>query len=287
MSTGNNNATMILNYHDAVLYESDLAILQSPCQWLNDACIHFFLTRLSQRFSSQDIASSVQRKQHVFQFIDPSVLSFFMHQWDADEDGDEDVLGIMKRPEQRASTATFFLPINDNYVSHSWMTPGGGTHWSLLLMTMSYDTIASESKLETAAEWMPPTPASTHFWHFDSSVGSNQRAAKAVAGKIQKVISGWRSNSNDEKLSQGAMFPPLHECSAPQQSNGFDCGLHTLATAEALATGLASIDYTIDTNPSKEQLEQMVKEAVATTPSFCQRLRTRIVKDVELLATAG
>ena len=279
---------MILNYHDAVLYKSDLAILQSPSQWLNDACIHFFLTRLSQQYSSKesDSDSSVQRNQQqqcVFKFIDPSVLSFFMHQWDADEDGDEDVLGlIIKRQDQRASAAALFLPINDNYISHSWTTTGGGTHWSLLLVTISYNTISSS----TAEAELSPMPAAIHFWHFDSSAGSNQKAAKAVANKIQKVISGWMKKINNEKLGQDAMFPPFRECNAPQQSNGFDCGLHTLATAEALATGLA-INDPAQTNPSKERLEQIVKKAVATTPSFCQKLRTRIVKDVELLVKSG
>ena len=41
-------ATMkpLLDYHDAVVYPADLALLDSPTAWLNDACIHFHMARL-------------------------------------------------------------------------------------------------------------------------------------------------------------------------------------------------------------------------------------------------
>ncbi len=37
---------LLLNYHDAVIYASDLALLDSPTDWLNDACINFQMKRL-------------------------------------------------------------------------------------------------------------------------------------------------------------------------------------------------------------------------------------------------
>ena len=39
----------LFNYHDAVIYPSDLGILDSPSAWLNDAVIHFHMTRLQHR----------------------------------------------------------------------------------------------------------------------------------------------------------------------------------------------------------------------------------------------
>ena len=36
----------LLNYHDAIIYPSDLALLDSPSDWLNDAVINFQMTRL-------------------------------------------------------------------------------------------------------------------------------------------------------------------------------------------------------------------------------------------------
>ena len=44
MTTNANN--LLLNYHDAVIYKSDIALLDSPTAWLNDACINFQLKRL-------------------------------------------------------------------------------------------------------------------------------------------------------------------------------------------------------------------------------------------------
>ncbi len=39
----------LFNYHDAVIYPSDLGIIDSPSAWLNDALIHFHMTRLQHR----------------------------------------------------------------------------------------------------------------------------------------------------------------------------------------------------------------------------------------------
>ena len=40
---------LLINYHDAVIYSSDLALLDNPTAWLNDACIHFWLTHLQKQ----------------------------------------------------------------------------------------------------------------------------------------------------------------------------------------------------------------------------------------------
>jgi hypothetical protein len=51
MTTTNHH--LLLNYHDAVIYPSDLEILDSPTAWLNDAIIHFQLTRLQHRQTTE------------------------------------------------------------------------------------------------------------------------------------------------------------------------------------------------------------------------------------------
>ena len=53
MSNNNNSSSheqeqQLLNYHDAVIYPSDLALLDSPTAWLNDACINFQMAYLQQ-----------------------------------------------------------------------------------------------------------------------------------------------------------------------------------------------------------------------------------------------
>jgi sentrin-specific protease 8 len=254
-STGNN---LILNYNDAVIYQSDLDILKSPSAWLNDACINFYFTSLQ---------ASIRSNNANLKFVDPSVLSFFMHQWDEEEDGDEDVLGLLLTDQN--NKRLHFLPINDNYVSQPWTTPGGGSHWSLLLMVITYTFNDSGPTIEG-------------FWHFDSSEGSgNARAASAVAKKIQRVIMKF-CNSTTNNTSQQALLS-VQKCSVPQQQNGYDCGLHTLATAEAIANACCAMeDMTFDA----PVLESIVMRSVATSLSCFRTMRQQMVKNIESLASA-
>ena len=138
------HATLVLNYHDAVLYGSDVALLESSTAWLNDACVHFFLTFLQQRYAQ-------------VQFFDPSVITFLMHQCDQ-EDLVEFSQGIDK------SRSPLVIPINDAHASSAWKTPGGGAHWSLLVLQ------------------------GEHGSHFDSVEGNNRGVAQAVARKFQDVL---------------------------------------------------------------------------------------------------
>lgn len=300
-----NHNPQILNYHDAVLYQSDLNILLHPQEWLNDACIHFALTRLDQQLQQQepnikttDSAGDASCKCKC-KFLDPSVLSFFMHQWDEEEDGDEDVLGLklhVNNTNNNTNTRTttekvlFFLPINDNYTSHQWKTPGGGTHWSLLLLIASYNNNNNNTLPQESA-----VPCSTSFWHFDSSTGSgNQRAAKAVADKLQRVLRQWRwqqatpsttaaKQHKDEENRADDNGDVVQECAMPQQQNGYDCGLHTLATAKALAKAfvVGSATHSI-ANKNKESLEAIVQQGI-TSSSFCAKLRKKMAEDVQQL----
>jgi hypothetical protein len=69
---------LLVNYNDAVIYTSDLAILDSSTAWLNDACINFQLTRLQQQqrdrisdvsvVNTQDSGSTVEEQ---YLFLDP------------------------------------------------------------------------------------------------------------------------------------------------------------------------------------------------------------------------
>ena len=69
---------LLVNYNDAVIYTSDLAILDSSTAWLNDSCINFQLTRLQQQqrdrisdvsvVNTQDSGSTVEEQ---YLFLDP------------------------------------------------------------------------------------------------------------------------------------------------------------------------------------------------------------------------
>lgn len=107
---------LVLNYHDAVLYQSDIALLESNNAWLNDACMNFYLTVLQQREDPIKV-----------KFMDPAVVSFLMHQCDHD-DWIEFTTSFTK------PTELCIIPINNAHVPSSlWQTHG--SHWSLLVMS--------------------------------------------------------------------------------------------------------------------------------------------------------
>jgi sentrin-specific protease 8 len=180
------DSDLILNYHDAVVYGSDLKILQSRTEWLNDACIHFFFNLLQ-----------LSEETHQDLYMDPSVLSFFMHQC-TDEEDMEDFVTNTKFPE----TGRIFIPVNDKMaLSSAWQQPHSGNHWSLLVVTTSKKD-------------------SFQFWHFDSVHGSgNSQAAQDVVDKMSQQV-----------FHQGAT--QLIQASTPQQANGYDCGVHVLAASK-------------------------------------------------------
>jgi Ulp1 family protease len=176
---------LILNYHDAVLYESDKNILECPTAWLNDACIHFYLTILQQQFPN-------------VKFMDPSVITFLMHQCDAD-DLEDFSSGFDK------DFVMYVIPVNDGHGNTtSWQHEGSGSHWSLLIVIRGTGT------------------TSMRYAHLDSVSGSNARVAQAIASMMAKVLG-----------DRGAVS--VGEVRTPQQLNGYACGLHSLYAAKIIA----------------------------------------------------
>jgi hypothetical protein len=104
----------VLNYHDAILYPSDISLLRCDHEWLNDACIHFYLTVLQQQHPK-------------VKFMDPSVVTFLMHQCDPEE-----LIDFTKTFD--TNYTMFVIPINDCHGnSAAWRNVGSGSHWSLLI----------------------------------------------------------------------------------------------------------------------------------------------------------
>jgi len=226
---------LVMNYHDACIYGRDLKLLESDSSsWLNDACIHYYLTRLQQQYPNKQL------------FMDPSVVSFLMHQCEEDEE-----LLDLWRGYDFACFHRIFVPINDNMASSHWTTPGLGTHWSLLVVMME--------------ESVPS------YYHFDSVPGGNAYAAQAVAAKWQQL---WQvaTTTGQNDLGQAKVC----ECRAPRQTNGYDCAVHLLATAQALSSS------------SSDDLEAVVDEQVGNglreDPNFCANLRQFVADDIRQLA---
>lgn len=85
-------------------------------------------------------------------------------------------------------------PINDSNDAEN----GGGSHWSLLVV---------DKRQRTAT-------------HYDSCVGHNLRVARETARCFDKLL--------------GASLEFVQPSSVPQQTNGYDCGVHALMTFHRL-----------------------------------------------------
>ncbi|KAG7337469.1 Ulp1 protease family protein [Nitzschia inconspicua] len=198
------DGVMLLNYNDAVIYMRDLRLVVEN-DWLNDSIIHFYLELLKQEST----------EGHDY-FMDPSVVSFFMQHCNDHEDI-EDFVASAPLPKDNGR---IFIAVNDKMSAAVesgaiWMqhTSRGcataqGTHWSLLLMTIG--TSASADEIAVAA------------YHFDSHGECNLKVAVEIATKIAKYM--YKRNAK------------VLSCETPQQVNGYDCGIHVLMAARALAS---------------------------------------------------
>ncbi|CAM9471711.1 unnamed protein product [Discosporangium mesarthrocarpum] len=107
----------VLNYHDAVIFDSDLDIFCGP-HWLNDRCINWYFRYLEHEvFPGRD----------EYLFMDPAVVSCMRFQCD-----DTEELVDLGRGIAAASKAKVFIPINDSGDLFS-----SGNHWSLLIYESS------------------------------------------------------------------------------------------------------------------------------------------------------
>lgn len=151
-----------------------------------------------------------------------------MHQLTEDDEDYEDELSNLcaswKLPQlaNAQQGKRIFIPISDQFGASrlAFSSPGGGNHWSMLLWEVNALCKTNESNgvIEQG------------FYHFDSSSGLNKTACRAVAEKLQKVLG--TSLPKDVMNKDVEVF----ECYAPQQQNGFDCGVLALGNAEALCT---------------------------------------------------
>ncbi|KDO30967.1 hypothetical protein SPRG_04155 [Saprolegnia parasitica CBS 223.65] len=104
---------MAIRYHDAQLYERDLALFPRN-QWLNDAAMHFYLTMIHHEMcgSADDVL-----------LMDPAVASCMLLQCDDQED-----LADLANGLDLHAKALLLLPVNDRSSFASQ-----GSHWALLV----------------------------------------------------------------------------------------------------------------------------------------------------------
>lgn len=190
-------ATQVLNYHDVQLYDSDVALFATS-QWLNDNAINFYLQYLYHTLCAVS-GSSTQRDVLL---MDPAVVSCMMLQCDDDDEFEELGRGLHIRSKQLC-----FIPVNDNEGFG-----GESSHWSLLVYRRG--------------------AAVRSFEHFDSSSGHNTRAAKRIMATFEKMLHACAVAGGDAAVAPEARFVNVRD--APQQRNGYDCGMYVLVVAEYL-----------------------------------------------------
>jgi len=285
---------MILSYNGTCcIYQSDLRLLESDAEWLNDSCINFQMIRLSETMvtASKKERDEIEKKKessasssdHIirnsgnvsgsdvrFLFLDPSIVSFFMHQILINKEEDrEEIMDIYKnswgltsskeQPTEREIVA-MMTPINDNHAGSSWsfQTPGAGNHWSLLLVLIysedliEFSSTASHSRgPENNHSTKDDVAGFARYFHFDSCKGCNSSTAKIIASKIESILSigssvdgdmtGDLSKKQQQRKNRTELNLSVVECQTPQQWNGYDCGLCTLINAQILSNGIASM----------------------------------------------
>ena len=260
---------LILNYQDACcVYGRDLDLLRQEQSWLNDTILHYWLIRLQetyrphhQHFSGNNNNDDNDNDGR-FVILDPIVVSYLIHQLDIDDLDECRQMGQTYHHGFHSNTARLLLPINDTMVpgtlarSHSPL----GTHWSLLVMDiMAIDSSDSdndhhESKMMLCGYHLDSMMimGSDHPHHHHQS--GNFHCAQAVANQFQRLLHRIRNRNDEQKLQQQQPVKhlknvQLQNVPVPQQTNGYDCGIHVLLNAETIIQETYSSFTTSSTIP--------------------------------------
>ncbi|KAG2377413.1 hypothetical protein C9374_009324 [Naegleria lovaniensis] len=168
--------------------------------------------------------------QNEYCFMAPSV-SFWVSMIE-DEQDIKAALDPLKVQEKQL----IFIPINDNTDIEA--VNGGGSHWSLVVFERKNNQQEGKCK----------------FYYFDSGGAMNKRAA-------QKCIEKMAPHFGD----CGALDVKLVVKDAPQQNNGYDCGVYVAAMS----------DYIAEHGVSDSNIDKVI------TPSFVTQLRKDMLDLVE------
>jgi sentrin-specific protease 8 len=131
--------------------------------------------------------------------MDPVVVSCLLWQCENEEEYAELAHGL-----GLAGKRLWFVPVSD-----SASLGGASSHWSLLVFDAQQ----------------------RRFAHYDSSAEHNAEAAERVAREVETLL---RASSLGEATGR-SYSEVVHVRDAPQQTNGYDCGMYVLLVAEYLS----------------------------------------------------
>eukprot|EP00536_Pseudo-nitzschia_multiseries_P014913 jgi/Psemu1/40539/gm1.40539_g len=145
-----------------------------------------------------------QQQQQEVLFLDPSVVSFWMHQC-VERDEIEDLVKNTNFPgrDNNNKGGLILVPVNDTMVSTTsgdWKS-NSGTHWSLLVVDVVVvelnntevvvvnETQSQKQKQQQQQQQQSQKQQSLSFWHFDSIRGSgNLQAARDIAERVRRDV---------------------------------------------------------------------------------------------------
>eukprot|EP01122_Echinamoeba_exundans_P008967 TRINITY_DN3063_c0_g1_i1.p1 TRINITY_DN3063_c0_g1~~TRINITY_DN3063_c0_g1_i1.p1 ORF type:complete len:242 (+),score=43.76 TRINITY_DN3063_c0_g1_i1:40-765(+) len=221
----------IVTYVDTTIFQSDLDVLDPGC-WLNDKIIGFYF----------DFLTTEKIKSNKILFMNPSTMILLAFIEDPQE------LAEALSDLQLSKRDLVFIPINNN----SDVTQAGGSHWSLLVFERHHNT----------------------FYYIDSAHEMNRVPASHTATKLVPLLhpelqNAKKSHSNKGLFNFGSPHSGdertrFHVVNSPQQENGYDCGVYTIASAELIAS----------TDHPFKNLEELLKKNI--TPKFVTQKRAAI-----------
>ena len=264
---------LMMNYKDiCCIYGRDLDIVQlsywdtnnTEQLWLNDTIIHYWLIRLQETYCNDP---------SILLIFDPIVVSYMIHQLDITDV--EECQNVWKSYSGFQHVQRMIVPINDTMISstpssnhyhHHHQYPSSlGTHWSLLVLDIEPQMNIDNENENVDLTWI------LHGYHMDSitSNSGNIHCAQAVANQFQRLMhhrmlstvdSNHTKNNNDHPnrntttttatmKSSVANAVPITEVCVPQQTNGYDCGIHLLLNAETVIQETYRADTTAMSHP--------------------------------------
>ncbi|RLN64943.1 hypothetical protein BBJ28_00009896 [Nothophytophthora sp. Chile5] len=177
--------------------------------------------------------------------MDPAVVSCMLHQCEDDDEYADLARGLDLQNKQLC-----LIPVSDNAA-----LDGQSSHWSLLVFR------------------------SGRFEHFDSSGGLNSRAAQRIASTFEVLLRAVGRHDGDqagEKVEDVA--------DAPQQQNGYDCGMYVLVLAEYFCRRHAneSVPPSLQAYATPERVTQLRLQM----PALVQKLQQAVAQTADVAKVA-
>lgn len=205
--------SLFLDYHDALIYRSDLALLQ-PGQWLNDRVINFCY----RYFEHEDPVVS-----KAILLVDPAVVSFLRIQCAEDAEYHD-----LYRSLELNDREYVLLPCSDSS-SFDAMS----THWSLVVYHVSTSTASHID--------------SYHGYNTSSAERIAEKLQRLYRSGLFLPCSVLLMFSQSNAFIFSRLKDPVKLLlpEVPQQENGYDCGIFTiLASLHVVKAYLAGATLT-------------------------------------------